>query len=119
MAKNSHASVYFDREYNKFHGLNSQILKDLYFTYDGLDVDRELKKMALWLQSEKGIKRKGTIGFILNWLNNASPMPPTTTEHLDLMQSDSPLGKVVREYLLDLWKDKDHILQLNTIKAKS
>ncbi len=32
--------------------------------------------------SDKGKKRKGNIGFILNWLNNATPMPPTTTEHL-------------------------------------
>ncbi len=118
MIKDKHTSVSFDREHNKFKGLDSQILKQLQDTYDGIDVDKEIKKMSLWLISEKGVKRKGTIGFIINWLNNATPMPPTTTEHLDLMQSDSPLGQLVRDYLLELWKDRDHILELNTIRAK-
>lgn len=118
MIKDKHTSVYFDREQNKFKGLDSQILKQLQDTYDGIDVDKEIKKMSLWLISEKGVKRKGTIGFIINWLNNATPMPPTTTEHLDLMQSDSLLGQLVRDYLLELWKDRDHILELNTTKAK-
>lgn len=119
MAKDKRTSVYFDREANKFQGVDSQILKQLEETYDGIDVPGEIKKMQLWLMSDKGKRRKGNIGFILNWLNNATPMPPTTTEHLDLMQSDSPLGRVVREYLMDLWKDKEHILTFNTIRAKS
>jgi hypothetical protein len=119
MAKDKHNSVYFDRETNKFHGLDPQILKQLQETYDGIDIDREIKKMCLWLASDtKGKTRKGHIGFIINWLNNITPMPPTTTEHLDLMQSDSPLGHVVRVYLMELWKDRDHILEFNTIKAK-
>lgn len=118
MAKDKHASVTFNREENKFSGLDLQVLKQLQDTYDGIDIERELKKMALWLQTEKGLKRQGTIGFILNWLNNATPMPPTTTEHLDLMQSKTPLGHVVREYLMELWKNKEHIFEFNTIKAK-
>lgn len=118
MTKDKRASVFFDRETNKFRGLDSQTLKQIQETYDGIDVETEIKKMCLWLTSEKGMKRKGTIGFILNWLNNITPMPPTTNEHLDLMQSDSPLGKHVREYLLDLWKDREHILEFNTIRAK-
>lgn len=118
MTKDKRTSVFFDREINKFRGLDAQILKQLHDTYDGIDIDGEIKKMTLWLMSEKGMKRKGHIGFIINWLNNATPMPPTTTEHLDLMQSDSPLGRIVRDYLLELWKDKDHILEFNTIKAK-
>jgi hypothetical protein len=119
MAKENRTGVYFDRELNKFQGLDQQIVKQLYSTYDGINVDGELKKMSIWLMSDsKGKTRKGTIGFIINWLNNATPMPPTTSEHLDLMQSDSPLGRVVRDYLMDLWKDKEHILQFNTIRAK-
>mgnify|MGYP001570165708 CR=1 FL=1 len=118
MIKDKRTSVFFDRETNKFRGIDSQILKQLQDTYEGIDIDKEIKKMCLWLVSEKGMKRKGHIGFIINWLNNATPMPPTTTEHLDLMQSDSPLGQLVREYLLDLWKDRDHILEFNTIRAK-
>lgn len=119
MAKDKRTSVYFDREANKFRGLDSQILKQLEETYDGIDIAYELGKMNLWLLSEKGRKRKGNIGFILNWLNNATPMPPTINEQFDLMQSESPLGHLVREYLMDLWKDKEHILEFNTIRAKS
>lgn len=119
MAKDNHNSVTFDRESNRFRGLDSEILKQLNETYEGIDIRKELKKMELWLTSEKGNKRTGTIGFILNWLNKATPMPPTTTEELDLMQSDSPLGHLVRTYLMDLWKDRDHILEFNTMKAKS
>ena len=119
MAKDKRNSVFFDREVNKFRGLDSQILKQLQETYEGIDIDNELKKMSLWLMSDtKGKTRKGHIGFIINWLNNATPMPPTTTEHLDLMQSDSPLGHLVRNYLMELWKDKDHILEFNTIRVK-
>lgn len=119
MAKDKRNSVFFDRETNKFHGIDSQILTQLQETYDGIVIENELKKMGVWLMSDKGKRRKGNIGFILNWLNNATPMPPTTTEHLDLMQSDSPLGHLVREYLMDLWKDKEHILSFNTIRAKN
>ncbi len=117
MAKDNRNSVHFDREANKFRGLDPQILKQLEETYEGIDIAGELKKMGLWLLSEKGKRRKGNIGFILNWLNNATPMPPTITEQFDLIQSESPLGHLVREYLMDLWKDKEHILEFNTIRA--
>ena len=118
MAKDKRNSVYFDRDTNKFIGLDSQILKQLYVTYDGIEVDTEIKKMELWLLSEKGKRRKGNIGFIINWLNNVTPMPPTKTEQLDLIQSNSPLGHLVREYLMDLWNKAQHILEFNTIRAK-
>lgn len=118
MAKDKRTSVYFDREANKFRGLDPQIFTQLEETYGGINIEAEIKKMGLWLLTEKGLRRKGNIGFILNWLNNATPMPPTTTEHLDLIQSESPLGCLVREYLMDLWKDKEHILEFNTIRAK-
>ena len=118
MAKEKHASVYYDREASKFRGLDSHILKQLEETYAGINILGELNKMGLWLMSDKGKKRKGNIGFIMNWLNNATPMPPSTSEHMDIIQSDSPLGHLVRDYLVDLWKDKEHILEFNTIKAK-
>lgn len=119
MAKEKHASVFFDRESKKFKGIDIQILKQLEDTYDGIDVNKELNKMGLWLLSDKGKRRAGNIGFILHWLNNATPMPPTVTEKHELMQSKSPLGLAVREYLLGLWKDKEHLLNFNTTKAKS
>jgi hypothetical protein len=118
MAKDKSSSVYFDRDNNKFYGLDSQIINQLEETYDGIDINNELKKMGLWLLSDKGKRRKGNIGFILNWLNNATPMPPTNSEQLDLMQSNSPLGHLVRDYLMDLWKNREHILEFNTIRAK-
>jgi hypothetical protein len=115
MAKDS---VHFDRQCNSFVGLDSQVLVQLRETFVGVDIDQELKKMCIWLQSDKGKRRKGNIGFIMNWLNNATPMPPTDAEHLNLMQSQSPLGHLVRSYLQELWKDREHIFELNTIKAK-
>ncbi len=118
MVKDKNTSVFFDRESNKFRGIDPEILRQLNETYEGVDIAKEIKKMELWLLTEKGKRRKGNIGFILNWLNNATPMPPTTTEELDLIQSDSPLGHLVRNYLVDLWKDKEHILEFNTIRAK-
>jgi hypothetical protein len=118
MATDKHASVYYDREAKKFQGINSQVFRELESRYDGIDIESELKKMGTWLMTPKGMKRKGTIGFILKWLNNHTPMPPTTSEELDIMQSDTPLGRLVREYLMDLWKDKEHILEFNTIRAK-
>ncbi len=118
MAKEKRTSVYFDREANKFRGLDSEVLKQLQQTYDGIRIEAELNKMVLWLQSEKGKKRRGEIGFIINWLNNVTPLPPSRTEQLDLMQSDSPLGTLMRTYLMDLWKDREHILEFNTIRAK-
>lgn len=118
MAKDKRASVLFDRDTNKFTGLDTEVLKQLKETYDGIDVDKELKKMALWLTSDKGKKRAGSIGFIMNWLNNATPLPPAQSEQLDLIESRTPLGRLVREYLMDLWKDREHILEFNTLKAK-
>lgn len=118
MAKDNRNSVLFDRETNRFRGIDSEILKQLNETYEGINIGTEIKKMELWLLTEKGKKRKGNIGFILNWLNNATPIPPTASEELDLIQSDSPLGHLVRNYLMDLWKDREHILEFNTIKVK-
>lgn len=118
MVKDKRNSVFFDREANKFRGLDSEILKQLQEMYEGIDLDSELKKMSVWLLSNKGSRRKGNIGFILNWLNNATPMPPTTSEQLDLMQSDSPIGYLIRDYLMEMNEKWNHIHQFNTIKAK-
>lgn len=118
MVKDNRDSVYYDREAKKFYGLDSKVLKQLEETYEGIKVSAELNKMTLWLESEKGKKRKGSIGFILNWLNNATPMPPTQSEHFDMIQSSSPLGLLVREYLIGLWEKSENILEFNTIRAK-
>lgn len=119
MAKDKRTSVYFDRDKLVFVGLEDAHLKQLRETYKGIDIDSELKKMGLWLISSKGTKRKGNIGFILNWLNNASPSEPTTTQQLDFLEYDSPLRPLLLDYLKDLWKGKEHILEFNKIKRKS
>lgn len=120
VAKDKRTSVYFDRVTLQFIGLESAVIKQLKETYKGIDVDSELKKMSLWLTSSKGKKRKGNIGFILNWLNNASPSEaPTVSEQLDMLDQDTPLRPLLQEYLQDLWKDREHILEFNRIKRKS
>lgn len=118
MVKDNCGSVYYDRESKKFLGLDSKVFKQLEETYEGVNVSAELNKMSLWLESEKGKRRKGTIGFIINWLNNTTPMPPTQSEHFDMIQGNSPLGQLVREYLMGLWEKSENILEFNTIKAK-
>lgn len=121
MAKENRTSVYFDRETLQFVGLDVVQMQQLKDTYKGVNVDVEFKKMVLWLTSSKGMKRKGNIGFILNWLNNASPQGTVspTTEQFDLWNEDSPLRPLMENYLRDLWKGREHILELNKRKRKS
>ena len=119
MAKDKHVSVYFDRDTLQFTGLTDAIKKQLEESYKGIDLQAELSKMGLWLMSSKGNRRTGNIGFIMNWLNNASPKPPSVNEQLDLMQADNPLRPLLNEYLEGLWKNREHILAFNTIKKKS
>lgn len=118
MAKGKSASVNFDRKTNSFIGIEQAVMTQLIETYEGIDVRKELGKMSLWLMSDKGIKRKGEIGFILNWLNNAKPSFGTNSQ-LDLIESDTPLGHLLKDYLEDLWKNSEHIHQLNKIRYTS
>lgn len=115
MAKKSDNSVYFNRESLHFEGLTESVLTQLKEAYKAIDLKQELSKMMLWLQSPKGKARKGNIGFILNWLNNASPSPSNTTQ-LSWFDDDSALTPYLQEYLQDLWKDKAHIFHFNKIK---
>lgn len=121
MAKDNRTFVYFDRDKLVFVGLEDAQIKQLKETYKGIDVDVELKKMGLWLLSQKGSKRRGNIGFILNWLNNSRPQgtPPSTTEQFNLYEVDSPLRPLLQEYLKDLWKGREHILEFNKIRKKN
>lgn len=116
MAKDKRTSVYFDREKLEFVGLDDVVKKQLIETYQGIDLDRELNKMKIWLGSSKGKDRKGTIGFIMNWLQNATPSIPHVSIDLDLMESDSPLGLLLQDYRKDLWKNRENILEFNTIR---
>ena len=42
--------------------------------YKGVDIDKELGKMDAWLLTPKGMGRKKTRKFIVNWLNKTDPI---------------------------------------------
>lgn len=110
-------SVYFDRERMSFIGLDELILKNLAETYPLADIPAEVKKMALWLCSSRGKGVKGTIGFIINWLNRSCPAKRTEV-HCSLVKGDSPLAKSYQQHLEVLWNKREHILEMNRIYAK-
>lgn len=118
MSKDKRTSIYFDRKKLQFVNLEESYIKNLQETYKGVDVRFELKKMGIWLMSPKGKNRRGNGGFILNWLNNATPsQAPAISEQID--QSDSPLRPLLDEYIEELWKGREHILEFNRIRKKS
>lgn len=108
MAKDKHISIYFNRKQLQFVGLEDANIKQLKEAYPGVDIDCELKKMGLWLMSPKGSKRKGNIGFVINWLNNASHGSAKIE-----IEEETPLRPFLSVYLKELWKGKEHILELN------
>jgi hypothetical protein len=112
--KEEEPSVHFDRKENRFVGITEVIKKRLCETYKDVDVDRELGKMQLWLMdNKKGKTRKGTLSFIINWLLNVKPSILPTEDKIKAEPS-SPLGIVYKDYLKDLWKNREHILEFNT-----
>lgn len=106
MRKESHTSVYYDRDAQSFVGLDINKLKE---TFKSVDIDQELKKMELWLQSSKGKRRKGNLNFIISWLSKISPR-----KYVQLEMFDSSLLPYLDNYLEDLWKNRQHILEFNT-----
>lgn len=111
MAKDKRSTVYYDRDNRQFMGISESQLNDLKSIYKGVDVEVEIKKMCLWLESPKGKKRKGDIGFILNWLNNTTP---TKAMIVSVINADESLTPMITSYLRELWKGKEHLLLLNT-----
>lgn len=108
VAKDKHISVYFDREKLSFVGLEESHMKQLRDAYPGVDIDHQLEKMGCWLLSSRGCKRKGTWGFIVNWLNNStSELKPKQAEQ------NTCLIHHIDEYLQRLWKGREHILTFN------
>lgn len=113
MDNDKHTPVHFDREKMQFVGLSAEVLENLHLAYERIDIESELRKMALWLTSSKGTKRKGNINFIMNWLGNAYP---TISNDNDLEQ-DSVLSPYLHDYRKDLWKGREHILLMNKRKS--
>ncbi len=60
MAKDKTHSCFFDRETNKFHGIDSQILTQLQETYDGIVIENELKRWVYGSCLTKARNVKGT-----------------------------------------------------------
>lgn len=108
VAKEKHTSVYFDREKLQFMGLDDACMKQMKEAYPGVNIASEIKKMQLWLTSPKGRDRKGTISFIMNWLGNC-PASSSAPE----IEQDTPLRPLLDTYLRDLWKGKEHLLEMN------
>lgn len=115
MSKDKRNSVYFDRDKLDFVGLDDVVKKQLSEAYPGIDIDSELKKMSLWLCTSKGKTRKGNIGFIMNWLSNAS-VPTQEISQSTITELDSSLDSLFKDYRKDLWKNREHILEFNTIR---
>jgi hypothetical protein len=111
------ASVYFDRDKLYFVGIDDVMMKQIADTYPSLDLPSELKKMCLWLSGSRGKGVKGTIGFIINWLNRSCPTKRSEV-HCSLVEDDSILAKEYQAYLEDLWKGREHILEMNRIYGK-
>lgn len=114
LAKEKCISVYFDREKIQFIGLEGELLKRLKRAYPGIDVDSELNKMMLWLTSPRGTARKGTMAFIMGWLNRLNPAPILAENNSG---SDTPLRDELDSYLKDLWKGREHLLEMNKRKS--
>jgi hypothetical protein len=81
-------------------------------SYKGIDVANELNKMKFWLLSPKGASRKGSINFIINWLNNALDSKPAQSVQ-NYEETPSSLRPYLDEYLKELWKGREHILEMN------
>lgn len=109
MAKENHTAVYFDRENERFIGLDDARIQQLKDAYPGVNIVVELNKMILWLTSPKGIKRKGELSFIMNWLNNVTPSQSLLPD----IEQNNPLRPYLNTYLKDLWIGKEHLLEIN------
>lgn len=114
MAKDKRTSVHFDRDKRQFVGLDDVQLKEIKEAYPQIQVELELKKMALWLCSSKGERRQGNLAFITNWLSNATPPKQAVNPSLNKIEEEyTPLRPYLDEYLRDLWKGREYILELN------
>lgn len=112
VAKEKRTAVYFDRVACQFVGLSDARIKQLEEAYPGIDVGLQLKRMGIWLTGPKGLKREGSINFIMNWLNMSTPTAPTIQN-----TDDTPLRPEINSYLKDLWQGKEHLLEMNKRKS--
>jgi len=100
--------MHFDREKGEFIGLDDKIRAQLNKSYPDKDIDGELKKMAVWLQSPRGKKHKGALSFVTKWLDNANVNR--------MYIKETPAPPKMNNYLEKLWKNCSHLLEFNQIQ---
>lgn len=102
---------YFDRGLNRFVGLDIPGLKK---AFKDIDVDRELLKMGIWLTSVRGIRHTGSLGFVMKWLEKATPSPKIAMPDDDTAnECSSVLRPILNTYLQDLWRGNEQLLTMN------
>ncbi len=99
--------IHFDHKKNSFTGLRADVRMKLEKTYPGVDITQEVLKMELWLSQHPD--RDGSIGFITSWLSSACPK-----HNVGDTYSLAELTEEMQEYLNDLWKNREYLLNLNT-----
>jgi hypothetical protein len=107
----SKSDVYFGRSSGVFVGLNADLREELHRKYPLIALEKEFARMTSWLLSPKGKSRKDTIGFIINWLNNATPSPSDAPK-------DAPneeISNMLNFYLEELWKAHPHLYMFNRL----
>lgn len=103
-------SVFFDRSKNEFAGLTKEVMQSLEKTFPDVNLSIEFDRMKIWLTtSPKAKTYKGTMPFIMRWLTNK-----TQRDHPQESKPEGELETLMQEYLKDLWKNREHILMMNS-----
>lgn len=108
MGKRTSTNVYYDRNTFSFTGITYELYERLSDTFPGIDIDHELKKMTLWLDTSAGKKRIGNLQFILGWLNRAY-------RSIVAVKPIEPKPKIIKEFSEhqnELWKNCEEIFSL-------
>jgi hypothetical protein len=99
--------ITYDRETRQFVGIDERVLANLSLLFPGVNIQRELVKMGMWLDdSPKAKKHRGTLCFINAWLRRirvTEPVAPAVESNLSR-----------ERYVEDLWKGRRSILEMNT-----
>lgn len=101
-------SVFFDRTAAEFCGITDLIKLRLCEAYPGVSIDKELSRMKLWLMSDKGSKRKGTLNFIMSWLSKSKVTPQEVM---------STPNQMMQQHLDELWKNQAYVLAVNKLSG--
>ncbi len=121
MAKGKRTSIYFDRERECFVGLTEEFIAPFKAQRPTVDYPYQIRKMTEWMiTTTKGKRTVGTAKFVRDWFNRALPSPyleKQLAEEKAQQQSeaatDNPLRPYFEEYLRELWKGREFLLEIN------